>query len=231
MSNENYPNQPKKVDTGNFLKDPAELRLFNLFNSNLPHLVDIKQTSVNYDDLFNSDPDVQKQLYVDGQQYLQNMQIERQEVYGGSLQLKVSKKSEAFSKQHLENAMKRDSRMANMLVGYSQSYKISPDHLTQALREDPKLRFEVGMWLLQKINFLSDHLPPRLQTNTEKANRIGVKGYYNSREVCARMALDMLSGLFDIDKQDEITYDPINNPDGVGQHRWAAQYILNHNIY
>lgn len=108
---------------------------------------------------------------------------------------------------------------------------LTDEDKVRIFREDKELRLKVGSYFIQMLGDpeVSKLMPYRVRHDTEKSPN-GAPGYsglekLRSREYVALLALSMLDGIFDPNRQEESSYDPVKD-DGGGQHRWAAKKLI-----
>lgn len=94
-----------------------------------------------------------------------------------------------------------------------------------AIHINDDLRYELGIFLLSKVNQAAFTMPDRVANNTKKANTTGhIRS--TSREYVAVLTLDLLGGAFDPSKSKTDTIEYEHPQDGVGQHRRAVEILL-----
>lgn len=98
------------------------------------------------------------------------------------------------------------------------------EDMAKVLRDDPELRVQLGVYLLEKLETVGP-LPKRFYGSaTKNPNYVGYRNM-TSREYAALLALSMLDGTF----KNPSGSDPIESKYGDiirGQHRYAAMRIL-----
>jgi len=156
----------------------------------------------------------------------------------------ATEKTRIQAMRRLGNAMANDARLSEKLQtpledidarhAGEQDYNRMLE-LVDKIRTDPGLRYLVGVHLLGELNYLVDshqgplNLPYRIMANTGKTPGAGPKPVagMTSREYAALLGLEMIDGTFDAELSRS---DPIEannrNPDGLGQHRYAAAVLL-----
>jgi|GEM_PF-4445742 len=156
----------------------------------------------------------------------------------------ATEKTRIQAMRRLSNALNSDARLREKMQAPLE--QIDAEHageqdynrmleLVDKIRTDPETRYEAGVCLLGELNYLADShrgllaLPRRVIANTGKTPDKGPKPVagMTSREYVALLGLQMIDGTFDADLSSS---DPIEandrNPDGLGQHRYAAAVLL-----
>lgn len=116
-------------------------------------------------------------------------------------------------------------------------YNINANNITddsvKIIRENARLRFELGIHFINKINQMSDEMPERVKNNSlnimKSPNHPVSKrlAKLTSREAAVLYTLSMLDGTFDFSESqnDKLDYDNFGQV-RLGQHRFAAARLL-----
>lgn len=127
-----------------------------------------------------------------------------------------------------------DREVKAIVEKYATPERWRTEDMHELIRENNKLRVELGEYILQKLESSSIALPDRVLRNGQKS--INYTGYdypnVSSHEAVALIALSMLDGTFKRTPHDPVEIDEITESVVRGQHRWTAANILGiGNIY
>lgn len=148
----------------------------------------------------------------------------------------VNEKTKRLSAKELELVLKIDDELARILTKHLG--EVTTDQAVDALREQTDVRYDIGSYLLGKLNKIAaDHpeeMPYRVLENVEKASaNLYSLGKMTGREYATYLALAKIDGSFNHDRQtksDRIERDLVTKKVTHSQHCYAADYLLNYII-
>lgn len=100
--------------------------------------------------------------------------------------------------------------------------------LTELVRTDPEVRLAIGKHIIEKIQRHISMMPERVVNDTEKNPNHSGYNAIKSRDYVALLALAMLDGSFNHVRQEKIYDFDSRGVAVLGQHRYAAKYLLEH---
>lgn len=100
--------------------------------------------------------------------------------------------------------------------------------LTELVRTDPEVRLSIGKHIIEKIQKHMSMMPERVVNDTEKNPNHSGYSAIKSREYVALLTLAMLDGSFNHTRQEKIYDFDSRGVAVLGQHRYAARYLLEH---
>ena len=147
---------------------------------------------------------------------------------------RVTPESEREAADSLREAKRQDEQLEGIIEAYEkgQGKQLIGADAVRAIRTDPGLRKEIGMYLTQKLEGLvrTSIVPPRVNRNdgkSTKADGYSELGNLTSREYATLLALSMIDGTFNATLAASTPEDyDIRTDTGDGQHRFAARQLL-----
>ena len=184
----------------------------------------------NYSDLFKDKPDLTDP---DKFEEFSKQAVQDARVDVDSAQKYINEESKKDSVICLQSARKVDPKLNAIITRYELEHNLTkPDDIVDVIRLDPKLRLEIGLYFVDKLDKLirldAAKIPGRVISNNSKKPDSGLWAgvKLNSREYVILLALSKIDGSFSKKMVQDQIDSSVEKIPLTGHHRYTAELLL-----